>query len=102
MKIKVNDKVKMLTGKNRGQVGKVTQIFPGARKLVVEGVNKIKKHLRPRQTSEAGQIIELFAPVDSSNAMLVCPKCDKSARVGYRLEAGKKFRICRKCQAAID
>lgn len=102
MKIKTNDQVKVLSGKDRGKSGKVIQVFPEKRKVVVEGLNKIKRHLRPRQRNEKGQTIELSAPLPASVVMLMCPSCHRPTRVGYRLAGGKKERVCRRCQVAIE
>jgi large subunit ribosomal protein L24 len=102
MKIKTNDKVKILSGKDKGKTGKVIQVFPAEGKLVVEGMNVIKKHLRSRSKSEKGQVLELSAPMYAGKAQLVCPKCEKAVRVGYKLENGNKFRVCRKCGQPID
>jgi len=102
MKIKVNDKVKIIGGKDRGKDGKVIQVFPKEEKLVVEGMNIMKKHLRPNKKGEKGQVVELSAPVHLSNVLLICPKCDKPGRVGFKLDGDKKKRICKKCQEFID
>ncbi len=102
MKIKTNDKVKILSGKDKGKTGKVVQVFPEEGKLVVEGINVMKKHLKTRSKSEKGQVLELAAPFFGSKAALICPKCEKPARVGYKLENDKKLRVCRKCNQAID
>lgn len=102
MKIKVNDNVKILSGKDRGKTGKVVQVFKKEGRVVVEGVNTMKKHLRTRKQGEKGQIIELAAPLDISNVGLVCPKCTKTIRVGYKVEGEKKVRWCRKCKLLID
>lgn len=111
MNIKKNDKVKILAGKDKGKTGKVLQVFPSANKASVEGLNLLIKHLRPRRQGEKGQRIEFPAPMNASNMMLVCPKCGKAARVGYKyveITAGenkkkkKKARICKKCEGAID
>ena len=102
MKIKTNDKVKVLSGKSAGKTGKVIQAFPKDEKIVVEGLNLMKKHMRPRQKSEKGQVIELAAPMNVSNVSLVCPKCGKETRVGYKVEAGLKKRVCKKCNDLID
>lgn len=102
MKIKTNDKVKILSGKYKGKTGKVIQVFPVEGKLVVEGMNVIKKHLRSRSKTEKGQVLELSAPFNVSKVLLVCPKCEKTVRVGYKSEGGKKFRYCRKCSQPID
>lgn len=103
MFIKQNDKVKILAGKDKGKTGKVLQIFPEKGRVSVEGLNLLIKHLRPNRQGEKGQRVEFPAPLDASNLMLVCPKCNKPARVGYNLnEKGKKFRYCKKCDQAID
>ena len=102
MKIKINDKVKILNGKDKGKTGKVIQVFSDQEKIVVEGVNVMKKHLRAGKQGERGQVIELAGPVHQSKAGLVCPKCEAVIRVGYKLEANEKKRVCRKCQQFID
>ncbi len=101
MKIKTNDKVKIVAGKDRGKEGKVIQVFPSAGKIVVEGLNIMKKHLRPKNRGEKGQIIELAAPFYAANALVICEKCGKPTRIGYRLDGDKKKRICRKCKEFI-
>lgn len=102
MKIKTNSKVKILSGKDKGKIGKVVQVFPTEGKVVVEGMNVIKKHLRTRSKSEKGQILELSAPIFVSKVMQICPKCEKPVRVGYKIENGNKFRVCRKCGQSIE
>ena len=102
MKIKLNDQVKILSGKEKGKTGKVIQVFPKIRKVVVDGVAQIKKHLRARSSTEKGQILSLFSPIPVSKAMLICPKCEKPVRVGYAIEAKTKKRMCRQCGQSID
>jgi large subunit ribosomal protein L24 len=102
MKIKTNDKVKILKGKDRNKEGKVIQVFPKANKLVVEGLNIMKKHLRTRKQGEKGQVIELSAPLQAANVMLVCPKCGKVCRVGYKKDGADKKRVCSQCKEFID
>ncbi len=102
MKIKTNDKVKVTRGKNSGKEGKVIQVFVGEGKVVVEGVNLMKKHVRSRKGGEKGQIIELSAPLRVENVMLVCPKCNRTSRVGYKTECYTKKCFCRKCKEIID
>ncbi|OGH69434.1 MAG: 50S ribosomal protein L24 [Candidatus Magasanikbacteria bacterium RIFCSPHIGHO2_01_FULL_47_8] len=102
MKIKVNDKVKVLSGKDKGKTGKVIQVFAEEGKIVVEGVNKIKKHLRAKGQTDKGQVVELSSPMPMGKTMLLCPKCEKPIRVGYKTEAGKKNRYCRECGQIID
>ena len=101
MKIKKNDLVKMKAGKDSGKTGKVLQSFPVEEKVTVEGLNLMKKHARPRRQGEKGQRVELPRKVSVSNVMLVCPKCSKISRIGYKVVNGKKQRICKKCQGEI-
>ncbi len=107
MKIKKNDKVKILAGKDRGKTGKVLQSFPRDGRISVEGVNILIKHLRPQKRGEKGQRIEFPALMNVSNVALVCPACGKSTKVAYKIvksEDGKKkkFRICKKCQETLE
>jgi large subunit ribosomal protein L24 len=101
MKIKKGDQVLIISGKDRGKKGKVLQAFPKERKIVVEGVNLKKKHQRPRRPGEKGQIIQFPAPIDVSNVKLICPRCGKATRVGFKIEEKKKYRICKKCNREI-
>ena len=102
MKIKTNDQVKMISGKDKNKTAKVIQVFPADQKVVVEGLNIIKKHLRAQKQGEKGQVIELAGPVAVSKVMLLCPKCQKAIRVGYQKNGDKKVRFCRACKAVID
>lgn len=103
MKIKKNDTVLVTTGKDRGKKGKVRRALPKGERVVVEGLNMIKRHSRARRAARQAGIVELEAPIHVSNVMLVCDKCKKPAKVGYRtLEDGRKVRICRVCEEPID
>ena len=102
IRIKINDKVKVITGKDNGKDGKIVQVLPSDDMVVVEGVNKMYKHIRGQKSGEKGQRIEFSAPVRISNVRLICPKCSKLTRVGYTEEDGKKKRACKKCKATID
>lgn len=101
MKIKKGDTVLIISGKYRGKKGKVLKTFPREKKILVEGANLVKKHQKPRRTGEKGQIIEMPAPLYVSNAKLICPKCGKATKVGYKIVEEKKYRICKKCGKAI-
>jgi len=101
MKIKKGDTVLIISGKNRGKKAKVLESFPKQGKISVEGVNIVKKHRRPKTEKEKGQVIEVIKPVDVSNVKLVCSKCNKAVRIGYRLTEKGKYRICKKCQQEI-
>ncbi|MFA6028154.1 MAG: 50S ribosomal protein L24 [Patescibacteria group bacterium] len=101
-KIKKGDNVKVMSGKDKGKQGKVAQVLPEINKLVVEGVNKLKKHLKPSKQREKGQRVEFDAPMNASNVQLVCPKCAKVTRVGFKILADKKkVRVCRKCKEIL-
>ncbi|BAT72211.1 large subunit ribosomal protein L24 [Thermosulfidibacter takaii ABI70S6] len=101
-KIKREDFVVVIAGKDKGKKGKVLRVIPKRQRVVVEGVNIVKKHQKPTATT-AGGIIEKEAPIHVSNVMLVCPKCGKATRVGFAfLEDGTKVRKCKKCQEVID
>ena len=101
MKIKKGDLVKMLAGKDSGKTGKVLRVDPTAGKTTIEGLNLMKKHKRPRKEGEKGQRVEIPRAVNISNVALVCPKCGKTTRVGYKSTGEKKFRVCKKCNAEI-
>lgn len=101
MKIKKGDKVLIITGKDKGKQGKVLEVLPKKNRIVVEGANIVKKHRRPRNEREKGQIIELAKPLDVSNVKLVCPKCGQAARLGYRLTEKGKYRVCKKCRQEV-
>jgi large subunit ribosomal protein L24 len=97
MKIKKGDTVIIISGKDRGKTGKVLRAFPKEGRIIVEGVNLRKKHVRPRRAGEKGQIIALPVSIDASNVKLICQNCGKPTRVGYKIEGEKKYRICKKC-----
>lgn len=101
MKIKKNDQVLIISGKSRGRKGKVLEVFPKKEKIIVEGVEVRKKHVKPKKSGEKGQIIEAPAPIFVSNVKLICPKCGKATRVGYEIAKKKKYRICKKCGQEI-
>ncbi len=106
-RVKKGDTVLIQVGKDRGKTGKVLVMIPRAGRLVVEGLNIIKKHVRPRRSNEKGQRVEVPAPMPVARVMLVCPSCGKATRVGIRRVAVKeggharRERICKKCSAVI-
>ncbi len=103
MKIKKGDKVKIIAGKDQGKEGKVLVIFPEKERLTVEGLNLVVKHMRPRRSGEKGQRIQFPSSMRASNILLVCSKCNKPTRVGYKiLENKKKVRMCKQCGEVID
>ncbi len=101
MKIKENDTVLIISGKYRGKRGKVLVSFPKENKILVEGVNLRKKHQKPKKEGQKGQIVEMAKPIYVSCAKLICPKCGIAARVGYKINENKKYRICKKCGQEI-
>lgn len=107
MNIKKNDRVKILTGKDKNKAGKVLQVSRKDQRVSIEGLNLLIKHLRPSREGEKGQRVEFPAFINVSNVALVCPKCGKATRVNYKTiktETGKskKFRVCKKCAELID
>lgn len=102
MKIKKGDNVKIICGKDRGKKGKVLKVFPKENKIIVEGLNLRIKHVRPKKAGEKGQRIQFPASLNISDIMLICPKCGRQTRIGYKmLDSGKKVRICKKCKEVI-
>ena len=101
MNIKKDDKVVVLSGKDKGKQGKILVSDPKAMKVIVEGVNIATKHQKPRKQGEEGGIIKVETPIYASKVQLVCPKCGKATRVGHKVEGDKKVRVCKKCGAEI-
>ena len=105
MKIKTGDTVIILTGDkktDRGQTGKVLEVSPKEGKVIVEGRNIVKKHVKPRKAGDPSGIIEAESAIYASKVQVVCPKCNKPTRIGYKVYAdGKKDRICKKCKETI-
>ncbi len=103
MKIKKNDTVLVISGKDKGKKGKVRFAFPKDNRLFIEGVNMIKKHAKAKGQARQAGIIELEGPVNVASVMLMCDKCNKPTRVGYRkLEDGRRVRVCRTCHEVMD
>ena len=99
MKIIKGDKIKVLTGKDKGKTGKVLQVFAANNKVSVEGLNLTFKNMRPKKQGEKGQKIQFPAPIEISNIAVICPKCHKPTRVGSKNASGKKkSRACKKCK----
>ena len=103
MKIRKDDTVQVLSGKDRGKTGKVHSVDPAKSRVVVAGVHMIKRHTKPGRVRTQAGIVEREAPIALSNVMLVCNKCNKPTRVAFRfIEGDKKVRSCRKCGEIID
>lgn len=101
MKLHKGDNVKMLSGKDHGKSGKILAIFPEDNKVIVEGLNTIKKHTRARQQGQKGSIVVKERRVNIASVALICKSCGKQTRIGYRIEGDQKMRICRKCQGLL-
>ncbi len=102
-KIKKNDSVMIIAGKDKGKSGKVLRVVPKKDGVVVEKLNMIKRHMKPGAHSRQGGILEKEAPINISNVMLICSKCTDPTRVGYKiLDDGRKVRYCKKCNEVID
>ena len=100
-KLKTGDKVVVVAGSNKGKEGKITKILDS--KVIVEGVNVVKKHLKPRNNNGTGEIVEVEAPIHASNVMLIDPKTKKRTRIGHTIDKkGKKIRISKKSNEKID
>jgi large subunit ribosomal protein L24 len=102
MKVKKNDTVVVITGKDVKKTGKVLVAFPQDNKIIVEGVNVQEKNRKARSAQETSQKIKKEGPIDASNVLVICPVCGKATRVGYEIVDGKKVRICKKCKASLD
>ena len=101
MNIKRDDKVIVLSGKDKGKSGKVIAADPKAEKVIVEGVNVATKHQKAQKKGQDGGILKIETPIYVSKVQLVCPKCGKGTRVGHKFVDGKKVRVCKKCGAEI-
>lgn len=96
--VKEGDKVIVLSGKDRDKTGKVLEVMPGSGKVLVEGVNMVKKHQRPTRADRQGGILEMEGAINCSKVMLICPRCNKPSRTGHKfLKSGEKVRYCKSC-----
>ncbi len=101
MKIKKADKVKIIAGKDKGREGKVERVYQKQNKLLIEGINLYKKHIKKSDKVPQGGVVEVPRPLEASKVILICPKCGKTTRLGYEVKKGKKIRICKKCKSQI-
>ena len=99
--VKTGDTVIVINGKDRGAKGKVLQVAPSEGKVIVEGVNIVTKHVKPKQMGEQGGLVKAESALYADKVQLVCPKCGKAVRVGHVIDekTGKKMRVCKKCNA---
>ena len=102
MNIKKGDTVYVITGKDKGKSGKITAVYSDKNKVLIENVNIVTKHQKPKSQQDKGGIVKKPAPVDASNVMVVCPVCNKATRISHKEIDGKKARICKKCGASLD
>jgi large subunit ribosomal protein L24 len=101
--LKKNDLVMVTHGREKGKSGRILKVFPEKERVLIEKINFIKRHTRPHGQQKRGGILEKEAPLHVSNVMLLCEKCNKPVRIGYRiLEGGKKARYCKKCGEIFD
>lgn len=101
MKIKKGDTVQVLSGNDKGKTGEVLKVMPKQEKIVVKGVNIRKKHIKPRKQGDEGGIVPVECGIHASKVNIVCPKCNKPARIGYKQEKEGKVRICKRCGTVI-
>ena len=103
MQIRKNDSVMVIGGKERGKTGKVLRVLPDNDTVIIERLNIVKRHSKPRGPQQAGGIVEKEAPIHASNVMFMCDKCNAPVRIGHKLLTdGSKIRICRRCHEAVD
>ena len=101
MNVKKGDTVIVLSGKDKGKQGKVLGTVPSEAKVVVEGINMVTCHVKPRKQGEAGGIVQREAAMYASKVQVVCPKCNKGTRIAHKIENGKKTRVCKHCGAEL-
>lgn len=102
MKVAKNDTVLVISGNDKGKMGRVLRVFPARQRLLIEGVNFIKRHSRPSQTNPKGGIVEKESPIHISNIMVICPKCNVPTKVGMKtLEDGRRARLCKQCRELL-
>jgi len=101
MKIRKGDTVLITKGKYRTKKGKVIRVFPEKRRVMVEGINIVKRHVKPKKSGEKGQIVESPSPMPVSKMKLICKNCQEPTRVGYKIVNKEKYRVCKKCGKEI-
>lgn len=101
--LKLNDKVEVIAGKDKGRVGKIIKMDPNENRAKVERINMVKRHMKPNQQNQQGGIISMESPIHISNLMLICPGCTQTVRIKkHLLEDGTKVRVCKKCGETIE
>ena len=102
MTVKKGDTVLVITGKEKGKTGKVSEVFPKDNRVLVDALNIVSKHQKARKQNEQSAIVKKSAPIEASNVMVVCPVCNKATRIAHSEIEGKKVRTCKKCNASLD
>ena len=101
LKVKKGDTVQVLSGNDKAKTGEVLEVLPKTEKVIVKGVNVRKKHVKPRKQREESGIIPVECPIHMSKVNVVCPKCGKATRIGFKVEKDQKVRVCKKCGEII-
>lgn len=101
MKLKKGDNVKIVSGKDKGKVGKIEKVYPSKEKVLVEGANQYKRHIKSRTQGQKSEIITLTKPLPVAAVALICPKCNKITRIGFKIEKNAKARVCKNCGKVI-
>jgi len=101
MRIHKNDTIKIIAGKDKNKTGKVLKVFPKKGKILIDGLNLYKKHVKPKRQGEKGEVVLVPRPIDISDVLMMCAGCGKAVKTGYRFDGNAKIRICRKCKANI-
>ncbi len=101
LKVKKGDTVQVLSGNDKAKTGEVLEVLPKTEKVIVKGVNVRKKHVKPRKQGEESGIIPVECPIHMSKVNVVCPKCGKATRIGFKVEKDQKVRVCKKCGEII-
>ncbi len=101
MKLKKGDNVIVMAGKDQGLTGKVLKVLPTENRLVIDGVNLIKRRTRPKKAGEKGQVVQVAYPITAAKVMFKCSRCNRGVRVGYRLGGKSKVRVCRRCGSEL-
>ena len=97
MRLRAGDKVKVISGKDAGKESRISKVFPGSNRIIVEGVNTAKRHSRPRGQTMQGGIIDKDMPIDASNVLILCEDCGRPVRIAHRVDESGKHRVCSRC-----
>lgn len=101
MKLKKGDKVKIIRGKDNGREGTIDRTYPKSEKVLIQGINMYKKHIKKSEQAPQGGLVDLPRPLQSSKVMVICKNCGKPTRIGYKVDKDRKVRVCKKCQGEI-